>query len=129
VEGATLEAGRLRIRVEAHDAYVMPFRLRPPLGAVAPTSRMPRMLRGPDEAIARTAADHVHEASSLLPPARGGIAYIDTWIVEMYAKNVGYRLELTEPVEAALREAAGPLHLGHVLTRPFQWGNPVQAWY
>ena len=125
VEGATLKAGRLRIHVEAHDAYVLPVRLRPAPGTEAPR----RGLRPPDEALARTAAAHVQEAAALLPPARGRIVYVDTWIVELYAQNVGYRLELTEPVEAALREAAGPLHLGHVLTRPFQWGNPVVAWY
>jgi hypothetical protein len=125
VEGATLEAGRLRIRIEAHDAYVLPARLRPPLG----TLPAPRGMRSPDEAIARAAAEHVREAAMLLPPARGRIAYVDTWIVEMYAQNVGYRLELTEPVEAAMRDAAGSLHVGSVLTRPFQWGNPVVAWY
>ena len=125
VEGASIEAGRLRIHVAAHDAYVLPVRLRPAPGA----EPLRRGVHPPDAAIARAAADHVREAAALLPPARGRIVYVDTWIVEMYAQNVGYRLELTEPVEEALRETAAALHLGHVLTRPFQWGNPVIAWY
>jgi len=127
VEGARIEAGRLRIHVEAHDAYVLPALLRPPPGS-APELRG-RGMRTPDAAIARAAAAYIEEAAALLPPARGRIVYIDTWIVELYAQNVGYRLELTEPVEDAMRAAAASLHIGHVLTRPFQWGNPVVAWY
>ncbi|MSQ31432.1 MAG: hypothetical protein EXR64_05345 [Dehalococcoidia bacterium] len=127
VEGATLVEGRLRVHVAAHDAYVLPVRLRPPLDA--PAMIRGRVLRPPNIAVAQAATAHVEEAGTLLPPARGRIIYVDTWIEELYAQNVGYRLELTEPVTEALRQAASARHLGHVLTRPFQWGNPVSVWY
>ena len=141
VDGATVEAGRLRIHVAAHNAYVLPVRLRPPpeppdapvapldASATAPAPPRRRGLRPANAAVARAAAACAEEAALVLPPARGRIVYVDTWIEELYAQNVGYRLELTEPVEQALRQAASARHLGHVLTRPFQWGNPVAAWY
>ena len=113
-EGATLEGGPLRLYVTAHDAYVVPARLRP---------------QRTMEELIRVIEAHAERAAATLPPARGRILYLDTWIEPRYAQNVGYRLELTEPVQQALRHFAGEAHLGHVLTRPFQWGNPVESSY
>ncbi|MEX1022920.1 MAG: hypothetical protein WD058_07210, partial [Dehalococcoidia bacterium] len=61
--------------------------------------------------------------------AEARVLYVDIWHERMYAQNVGYRLELTEPVEAALRHFAQEHGLGYVLTRPFEWGRPLVAWY
>ncbi|MSQ42413.1 MAG: hypothetical protein EXR65_05195 [Dehalococcoidia bacterium] len=113
-EGATLERGPVRLHVPAHDAYVSPGRLqpRPTIGAVV-----------------RAVAEQAAHAASTLPPARGRILYLDTWQEQRYAHNVGYHLEMTEPVLAALRHSAAEAQVGYVFTRPFQWGNPVEARY
>jgi hypothetical protein len=109
------EDGSMRIAVPAHDAVVAPRRLHPQ-----------ESLEGVMEAVARFAS----EADDALPQAAGRILYVDTYLnLRFYAQDVGYRLELTEPVIAAIRHFAGERDLGHVLTRPFQWGNPVDAAY
>ena len=65
----------------------------------------------------------------LLPDVPGRLLYLDMWYERGYPATVGYDLELTEPIEAALRHYCAEARLGHVFTRPFQWGNPVEAWY
>ena len=42
---------------------------------------------------------------------------------------MGYDGPLTDPVRAALRHFGGEHGLGTVLTRPFQWDAPLEAWY
>lgn len=64
-----------------------------------------------------------------LPAARGRLMYLDMWYERGYPATVGYDLELTEPVQAALRHDCDDAQLGYVFTRPFQWGNPVSAHY
>ena len=114
VDERGLEEGALRIHVPSHDAYVAPRR-------VWPQRTMTEVMQ---------AVGSLAEAAALaLPPAPGRVLYMDLWHDRMYAQSVGYRLELTEPIQQALRHFAGEYHLGHVLTRPFQWGNPVEAWY
>jgi len=104
----------VRVAVAAHTAYVIPRRLRP-------VNSLQRVMQG----IAEQAA----AAARLLPEGARGIVYIDVWHQQQYAQNLGYRLELTEPLQHGLRHFAAEYGLGHVLTRPFQWGNPVEAWY
>lgn len=113
-EGSSLESGPIRLHVPEHSAYVAPERLRPR-----------RTLQDVMQAI----GSHAEAASHRLPHAPGRILYLDTWHEQSYAQSVGYRLELTEPLQQALRHFAAEFGLGHVLTRPFQWGNPVEAWY
>lgn len=112
--GAALDQGPVRLYVPAHDVYVAPARL--------------RAQRSMEQVIGAIAAEAARAAVTL-PPARGRILYLDTWHEPRYAQNVGYRLELTEPVQEALRHHAGEAHLGHVFSRPFQWGNPIEAQY
>jgi len=103
------------IHVPAHDAFVAARRL-------WPVRTMEELLRAVGE---RTA-----EAAALLPAAAGRIVYIDIYLnPRMYAQEVGYRVELTEPLRAAVKHFAGEHHVGHVLTRPFQWGNAIEAGY
>jgi hypothetical protein len=109
------EDGGIYIAVPEHDAVLAARRLHPV-----------ESLQDVMEAVAQFAA----EADAGLPEAAGRILYVDTYLnLRFYAQDVGYRLELTEPVIAALRHFAGERDLGHVLTRPYQWGNPVDAAY
>lgn len=109
-----LERSPLRLHIPSHDAYVAPRRIHP-------QRTMDRVLQ--------FVADTTAEAGRSLPPAPGRILYLDAWHDRMYAQGVAYRLELTEPIQQVLRHFAQEHLLGHVLTRPFQWGNPVEAWY
>ena len=103
------------IAVPEHDAVVAARRLQPQ-----------ESLEGVIGAVAGFAS----EVDAALPAAAGRILYVDTYLnLRFYAQDVGYRLELTEPVIEALRLFAGERDLGHVLTRPFQWGNPVDTAY
>jgi len=107
--------GTMCIAVPDHDAVIAARRLHPQ-----------ESLEDVLETVARLAVD----AAADLPTAAGRILYVDTYLnLRFYAQDVGYRLELTEPVIAAMRQFAGERDLGHVLTRPFQWGNPVDAAY
>lgn len=112
--GASIEQGAARLYVPAHDVYIAPARL-----------RVQQSMQG----VIRSIAAETERAASILPEARGRILYLDTWHAPGYAQSVGYHLELTEPIQEALRHYAGEAHLGHVFSRPFQWGNPVEASY
>ncbi len=114
VEGPDPAGSALLLYVAEHDTYVTPRR-------VWPQQSMDQVVRAV-AALAQQAADS-------MPAAAGRICYLDVWHERMYAQNVGYRLELTEPIQEALRLAAQEVNVGHVLTRPFQWGNPVDTWY
>jgi len=108
-------SGAMCIAVPDHDAVIAARR-------VHPQENLEDVLK----ALAQFATDAADE----LPAAAGRILYVDTYLnLRFYAQDVGYRLELTEPMIAALRHFAGERDLGHVLTRPFQWGNPVDVAY
>ncbi|MSQ29457.1 MAG: hypothetical protein EXR68_03085 [Dehalococcoidia bacterium] len=109
-----LDTGAVRIAVPAHAAYVIPRRLHPV-----------RSIQQVMEAIGA----HTEAAGHLVPVGAHGIVYIDVWHEQQYAQHLGYRLELTEPLQHGLRHFAAEHRFGHVLTRPFQWGNPVEATY
>jgi hypothetical protein len=58
------------------------------------------------------------------------IMYFDIWFDgPTYAYDLGYNLDVTQPVIDVLKSFASAADLGYVLTRPFQWGNPVAEWY
>jgi hypothetical protein len=107
-------SGAIRLYVPEVETYVAARR-------VPPQRSMERVLY----AVAGLAED----AAKTLPDAASRILYLDLWHERMYAQNVGYRLELTEPIEQALRHFAQEFGMSFVLTRPFQWGNPVHAAY
>lgn len=111
---ASIERDRIRLVVPPLDIYVLPARLRP-------TSR--------GREIFDDIAEEAEAASDLLPRARGRLLYLDMFYGRQYPASVGYDLELTEPVVSALRHYCGEVHVGHVFTRPFQWGNPVVTHY
>ena len=108
------DSAPVRIAVPEHGAFVVPRRLQP-------VNSLQRVMAGIGEQTA-TAAGQVPEGAH-------GIIYLDCWHQQQYAQNLGYRLELTEPLQQALRHFAAEHRLGLVLTRPFQWGNPVEATY
>lgn len=109
-----IEAGRIRLAVPSHNIHVLPARLR----------RTPR-----EDEMAANVAEEAQAAAALLPAAGGRLLYLDTFYGRQYPSSVGYDLDLTEPVVAALRRYCGEAHVGHVFTRPFQWGNPVVTHY
>lgn len=107
-------AAPVRIAIAEHGVYVLPRRL-------WPVNSLQRVMA--------SIAEQTAAAAQLLPEGARGIVYLDVWHQQMYAQNLGYRLELTEPLQHALRHFAAEHRLGHVLTRPFQWNNPVEATY
>ena len=112
--GADIERDRIRLAVPDHETYVLPARLR-----VANAMRP----------IFDDIADEAQLAADLLPRVSGRLLYLDMWYGREYPNSVGYDLDLTEPVQAALRHYCSEQHIGHVFTRPFQWGNPVETHY
>ena len=109
------EDGTPYIAVPAHDAVVAPRRIHPQESMEATLSAI---------------AGFVEEVGVALPEAAGRILYLDTYLnLRFYAQDLGYRLELTEPLIATVRHFSAEAQIGHVLTRPFQWGNPVESWY
>ena len=110
-----IPGGTVMIRVPAHDVVVAPRR-----------THSQRSMAS----VLRAVAGFVEEAQNQLPAAAGRLLYVDTSLnLRSYAQDVGYRLELTEPLIAAVRHFAADHQIGHVLTRPFQWGNPVDSSY
>ncbi len=114
VAAAEVEQAPARIAVPEHGVYVLPRRL-------WPVNSLERVMQA--------IGDETAKAAQLLPKGARGIVYLDVWHQQQYAQNLGYRLELTEPLQHGLRHFAAEHGLGHVLTRPFQWGNPVEATY
>ena len=112
--GTSIERDRIRLSVPDHETYVLPARLRPTSSG-----------RGVFDDIAEEALI----AADVLPASRGRLLYLDMFYGRQYPQSVGYDLELTEPVQAALRHYCAEVHIGHVFTRPFQWGNPVEVSY
>ncbi len=114
-EFSEAEDGSPLIAVPSHDAVVAPRRIHP-------QESMNETLE--------VIAGFVEESAAALPDAAGRILYLDTYLnLRFYAQDLGYRLELTEPLIATVRHFAADAQIGHVLTRPFQWGNPVDGWY
>jgi len=104
----------IRLYVPEHETYIKPRRLRP-------QTRM--------DLVIEDVAAAAEEAAQALPSEAGRILYADIWHERWYHENVGYRLDLTEPVHAAVRHFASDHRLGHVLTRPYEWGRPIEASY
>jgi hypothetical protein len=103
------------VHVPTHDAYVAPGRL-------WPASTV-------DDLVAQLRAQ-VAGAAQRMPPAAGRILYVDVYMHPfMYAQDIGYHGELTEPLRVAVKQFATEHRLGYVLTRPFQWGNAIEAAY
>lgn len=109
-DGASLDV----LEAPLHDAVVAPHRLWP--------------VRTMTELVALLER-HAAAAACAIPPAQGRIIYIDVPFNPAYARDVGYEFELTEPVRESLRHCAAEHDLGYVLTRPFQWGNPIEEWF
>lgn len=104
----------LLLTVEAHATTVAARRL-------WPVQRMDQLLQ--------LLGEYTGEAMADLPADGGRILYVDAFHEQGYAHSVGYHLDLTEPVEDVLKHVSAEARLGYVLTRPFQWGNPVASWY
>ena len=55
--------------------------------------------------------------------------YVDIWHDGPgYAHGIGYDFEVTQPIIDSLSGYAGEHGIRYVLTKPFQWGNPVAEW-
>ena len=82
------------------------------------------------EALLEQLAARAEQAAADLPQARGRILYLDLNLNRrVFAQDVGYRLELTEPLRELLQQQSAERGLGWVLTRPFEWGAPIESWY
>lgn len=123
---ATLVEGdpTVLIRVPSADAVVVPYRVQPEqtLDRVVQqiqhrAAATAELLRTPPEA----ARDEVRVAPR-------GVLYVDLWHERRFAQSIGYRFEITEPVQTAVRHLAPAYGLGYVLTRPFEWGRPLEEW-
>lgn len=116
---ATEQVGPIVLRVPEARALVAPRRLR----GVQTMERLVYQVAGVAEEAARALPERDERGEV------GRILFADIWHERMYAQNVGYRLELTEPLQGALRHFAGEYGMGFVLTRPFEWGRPIEASY
>jgi hypothetical protein len=114
-ERASLEGAAVRLHVPAHGAYVAPVRLWP----------------------VRTLTDVVRQIAARAEE-RGPARYrrhpaaCCTWMPG--TSRCTRRTSATgsngrSHLQDALRFYAVEHGLGHVLTRPFEWGRPVEAWY
>lgn len=101
------------IHVPATDTTVVPRRLRPEQTM---------------EQVMQQVARHAEESAAALDSGRG-ILYLDIWHERRYAQSIGFRFEITEPVRMAVRHFAPEHGLGYVLTRPFEWGRPLEEWF
>ena len=55
--------------------------------------------------------------------------YVDIWHDGPgYAHGIGYDYEVTQPIIDSLSGYASEHGIRYVLTKPFQWGNPVAEW-
>lgn len=113
---ATEEVGPIVLHVPSAHTWVAPRRLR----GVPTMERLVYQVAAVAEAATQAIPQDEHA---------GRILFADIWHERMYAQNVGYRIDLTEPVQAALRHFAAEHRMGYVLTRPFEWGRPVEASY
>ena len=86
---------------------------------------------GTMQELLRQVGARMEEASAAMPRAsRSRIVYLDVPLNMFgWAQDVGYAGPTTDPLRAAVKHFAGEYHLGYVLTRPFQWGVPLETWY
>lgn len=109
------EGEHMLVRVPEADAWLAPRRL-------SPAQTMDGLLR--------QIAQHAAAAGSELPAASGRVLYLDLYLnLQAYARDIGYETDLTEPVRQRLKHHGAEHRLGWVLTRPFQWGVPIESWY
>ncbi|MSP21535.1 MAG: hypothetical protein EXR66_00670 [Dehalococcoidia bacterium] len=111
------EAGeRPLLYVSNLDAWVAPRRM-------WPVRTMEQLLR--------QAGARMEEAAAAMPrTARSRTVYLDIPLNMFgWAQDVGYAGPTTDPLRAAVKHFAGEYHVGYVLTRPFQWGVPLETWY
>lgn len=103
------------LRVASTDAYVMPRRLRP--------------ARTMEQLFAQVAAA-MEQGACDLPAAALRLVYLDIPLnLRMWSQDVGYAGPITEPLQAAVRHYGAEWGVGYVLTRPFQWNAPLDAWF
>jgi hypothetical protein len=110
------EAGdRLLVCVPSVDACVAPRRL-------WPVRTLEEMVQLTGQQIEAAAAD--------LPEGDRRIVYIDINLaLDAYGRNPGYDGPMTEPLRERVKFLSQESGLGWVLTRPFEWGVPLEAWY
>lgn len=112
----TAGAISLVLHVAAAGAVIIPRR-------VHPQRTMDRVLQQVADIAEQARATYGASSSS-----GRGVLYLDLWHERHYAMSMGYRFEITEPVRVAARHYAPEHGLGYVLTRPFEWGRPLEEW-
>jgi hypothetical protein len=117
-EGAEVTSGPVRLHVPNAGTWVAPRRLRPQRTLEQVMYQVGALAEDAARSLPTTPSDDTH-----------GVLYVDVWHERRYAQSVGYRLELTEPVQAAVRHFALEHGLGYVLTRPFEWGRALEEWF
>lgn len=120
-----VDAGeRLLVLVPSLDVLVVPRRLWAPPGP----AQMPP-IHTPD-ALLRQIGEYAAAAENKPMPEGKRIFYVDLNLHRgPYARDVGYHRELTEPVRASVKHHSTTQRMGWVLTRPFEWGVPIESWY
>lgn len=104
------------LHIPGLDAWVAPRRMWP--------------VRTIDQLLKQAAARFQEAASAMPRGARSRTVYLDIPLNMFgWAQDVGYAGPTTEPLRAAVKHFAGEHHVGYVLTRPFQWGVPLETWY
>ncbi len=98
------------------DAWVAPRRIWP--------------VRTMEQLLKQAGARFEEAAASMPRQARSRTVYLDIPLNMFgWAQDVGYAGPTTDPLRAAVKHFAGEHHVGYVLTRPFQWGVPLEVWY
>lgn len=109
------EATRTSIRVPALEAQLAPVRL--------------RSARAMEQLFAQVQAA-MEQAAHDLPPSASRVVYLDLPLnLQAWSQDVGYAAPITEPLQMAVRHYGAEEGLGYVLTRPFQWGTPIEVWF
>ncbi len=115
-EGESAGAAVPLLHVPHLDAWVVPRRL--------------RAVRTMEQLLRQTGARFEEAAAALPRTARSRTVYLDIPLNMFgWAQDVGYAMPTTDPLRAAVKHFAGEFHVGYVLTRPFQWGVPLESWY
>ncbi|HJM89254.1 MAG TPA: hypothetical protein QF624_06465 [Dehalococcoidia bacterium] len=107
--------GRLLIHVPSVDACVAPRRLWP--------------VRTMEDLLGQV-REHIDGAAAALPDAAGRISYVDINLeINAFGRMLGHDGQMTEPLRESLKFVSQERGVGWVLTRPFEWGVPLEEWY
>jgi hypothetical protein len=125
IEAALVEGDpTILIRAPSANAVVVPYRVQPE----QTLDRVVQQIQHRAAATAELLRAMSEGGRNGVSGAPRGVLYVDLWHERRFAQSIGYRFEITEPVQTAVRHLAPAYGLGYVLTRPFEWGRPLEEW-